>query len=131
MDADRVTLQFDPEYKGTLTSSTGTVILGDQPNGIEPYHLLFGALATCFYATFISVAKKKRLTFSHAEMTVDGHKRDEVPPTLDYVKLTLVIHQLSNEEQLRKSAELGAKYCSIHEMIPNVATIDLIVEFAS
>lgn len=131
MDADRVTLQFDPDYKGTLTSPTGTVILGDQPNGVEPYHLLFGALASCFYATFLSVAKKKRLTFTHAEMTVDGHKRDEVPPTLDYVKLTLVIHQPSNEEQLRKSAELGAKYCSIHETILKVATIELEVQFVS
>jgi len=129
MDAARVTLQFDPNYVGTMTSPTGTVLLGDRPNGVQPYHLLFGALASCFYATFLGVANKKRLTFERVELTVDGHKRDDVPPTLDYVKITFVIHKPSNEEQLKKSAELGAKYCSIHETISKVATMELDVQF--
>lgn len=129
MNADRVTLVFNPEFQGTLTSPTGTVTLGDQPNGVQPYHLLFGALASCFYATFLGVAHKKRLTFHHVDLTVDGHKRDEIPPTLDHVKISMVIHNGSNEEQLKKSAELGAKYCSIHETISKVATMELDVQF--
>jgi putative redox protein len=96
---------------------------------MKPYHLLFGAVASCFYATFISVANKMRLSFSNVEIEVNGHKRDETPATLDYVKIEMVVYSGSDEEKLRKAAELGAKYCSIHETISKVAQIDLVVTF--
>ena len=41
----------------------------------------------------------------------------------------MVIKNPSNEQQLLKSAELGAKYCSIYETISKVAKINLEVIF--
>lgn len=130
MNVDNIALSFDPSFIGTMISPTGSVILGDQPNGISPYQLLFGALGSCFYSTFLGVATKKRLTFTKATLEIGGHKRDEVPPTLDHVTIKMVIYDASDEMQFRKSALLGAQYCSIHETISKVAKIDLEVSFA-
>lgn len=129
MKTDTVTLTFDPQFKGTMTSPTSTVVLGSQTNGAMPYHLLYGALASCFYSTFLSVANKKRLTFTKANLTVNGTKRDQTPPTLSEVIIDFEIINPSDEAGLLKSAELGAHYCSIHETVSKVADIKMNVTF--
>jgi len=129
MKADNVKLSFDKNFVGEMTSPTGTIKLGSQENGMKPYHLLFGAIASCFYATFLSVASKMRLEFSDVEIEVSGNKRDETPATLDHVTIAMVIYNGNDEAKLRKAADLGAKYCSIHETVSKVAQIDLVITF--
>lgn len=129
MKADTVKLKFDSNYVGELTSPTGSIKLGSQDNSMKPYHLLFGALASCFYATFLSVAGKMRLTFTDVEIEVSGNKRDETPATLDQVTIQMVVYNGSDETKLKKAADLGAQYCSIHETVSKVAKIELIVTF--
>lgn len=129
MKADNVKIVFNQDFVGEMTSPTGAIALGSQPNGMQPYHLLFGALASCFYSTFLSVAQKMRLSLSDVKIEVSGYKRDQTPATLEQVTITMVVYNGSDEEKLRKAAELGAKFCSIHETISKVATIDLVVSF--
>jgi len=129
MNTDLVSLSFDSSFTGTMVSPTGTVKLGDQNGGMQPYHLLYGALGSCFYATFINIANKKRLSFQKATLEISGTKRDEIPTTLCDVTINFVIYNPSDEVQFRKSAELGAKYCSIHETISKVADMKLDVIF--
>ena len=129
MKADTIKLTFDKEFRGEMTSPKGIVKLGSQDQGMQPYHLLFGALASCFYATFLSVAQKMRLSFSDVSITVSGNKRDEIPATLDYVNIAMVVYNGSDEKKLYKAADLGAKYCSIHETISKVANIELDITF--
>jgi putative redox protein len=112
-----------------MTSPTGRVVLGQQPDGMAPYHLLYGAVGSCFYATFLSIVQKKQLTFIDADLEVSGIKRDKVPATLEYLKMVLTIRGGTNHGQLKDSAELGAKYCSIHETISQVAKVELEVIF--
>lgn len=129
MKADTVKLVFNNEFVGEMTSPTGTIKLGSQENGMAPYHLLFGSIASCFYATFLSIATKMRLSFTDVSIEVSGNKRDETPATLDYVKIDMVIYNGSDETKLHKAAELGAKYCSIHETVSKVAQIELVISF--
>lgn len=129
MNTDNIKLSFDKNFVGDMTSPTGTIKLGSQDQGMKPYHLLYGALASCFYATFLSVVDKMRLSFTHADIEVSGHKREEVPATLDHVIINMVIYNGNDHIKLEKAAGLGAKYCSIHETISKVATIDLVVTF--
>jgi putative redox protein len=130
MALDTIKQTWDDNFVGEMTTPTGKVILGEQENGIFPYHMLFGALGSCFYATFLSIAKKKRLSFDKAEVEVSGHKETgKEINLLEKVLIKLVITNPSNEKALSKSAELGSKFCSIHETISNVADIELIVEF--
>jgi putative redox protein len=129
MKTDNVQLKFSNQFVGSMTSPTGRVVLGQQPDGMAPYHLLYGAVGSCFYATFLSIVQKKQLTFIDADLEVSGIKRDKVPATLEYLKMVLTIRGGTNHEQLKDSAELGAKYCSIHETISQVAKVELEVIF--
>lgn len=129
MKTDSIRLEFKDGFKGTLTSPTSTIPVGRIDNGIQPYHMLYGALGSCFYATFISVAEKMRLEFSRSEIEISGSKRESYPTTLDHVKVELTIYNPSHEEKLTKAAQNGAKYCSIYETLSQVAEMELVVLF--
>ena len=129
MKADTVKLKFDSNYVGELTSPTGTIKLGSQDNGMKPYHLLFGAIASCFYATFLSVAEKMKVSFTDVDIEVSGNKRDETPATLDQVTIQMVVYNGTDQNKLKRAADLGAQYCSIHGTVSKVANIDLVVTF--
>ncbi len=129
MKADSIKLTFDNQFAGEMVSPSGRVPLGQRDGGVAPYHLLFGALGSCFYATFLSVAGKMRLTFTDAELDISGNKRDQAPATLEHVRIQMVIYNGSDEAKLRKAAQLGAEYCSIHETISKVSKIDLEIIF--
>ena len=130
MKTDQITMKFNNEFIGSMTSPKGDVKLGMQTDGQAPYHLLYGALGFfVFYATFLSVSNKMRLSFDHAELTVSGTKRESSPATLDLVEIDMVVYNPNDEKNLKKAAELGAQHCSIHETISKVADIKLNVIF--
>jgi len=129
MKTDPITLSFEDGFKGILESPTSKINVGKLDNGILPYHMLYGALGSCFYATFLSVSEKMRLSFSKASIHISGEKREQVPATLEHVKVELTIYNPSHEEKLMKAAQNGAKYCSIYETISQVADMELVVLF--
>ncbi len=130
MALDNVKLKMDNNFVGELESPTGIVKMGDQDGGLEPYHLLFGALASCFYATFLVISKKKRLSFDNAEVEVSGNKETgKEINLLEKITVKMIVTNPNNEKGLIKSAELGAKYCSIYNTLSKIAEMNLIVEF--
>lgn len=130
MALDTIKQTWDNQFKGEMITPNGKTAIGDVKNGLQPYHMLFGALGSCFYATFLSIATKKRLTFDKATVEVSGNKgTGKEINLLEKVTINLVITNPSNEKGLIKSAELGSKFCSIHETISKVAKIDLLVTF--
>lgn len=129
MAADVIKMDFENTYVGTMSSPKGQIKIGSQEGGFRPYNLLFGALGACFYATFLSIVEKKRLTFEKATVEISGRHRDAQIATLEYVQIKITIYKPSDEKQFTRSVELGAKYCSIHETISQVAQIEEVVEF--
>lgn len=129
MAYDKVLLKWDMDFNGELFSPTGTAKLGDQDEGLYPYHLFFGAIGSCFYATFISVALKMRLKFDSAKIEISGGKNNPDSKIIEFVEMKMIIKNSSDKEKLLKAAELGTKYCSIHELVSRSAKVNLIVEF--
>lgn len=129
MKTDPIKMTFKEGFVGELSSPTSKIKIGKQENGIAPYHMLYGALGACFYATFLSISDKMRLTFSGAEIEITGTKRDQSPATLEQVYVKLVVHNPSHEEKLKKAAQLGAQHCSIYETISKVAQMNLEIIF--
>ncbi len=130
MALETIKQTWNLEFQGEMVTPSGEFIIGDGVNRMEPYHMLFGALGSCFYATFLSIAHKKRLTFEKAEVEVSGHKgTGKEINLLEKAKIVLTIYHPSNEKGLKKSAELGAHFCSIHQLISKEADIELVVEF--
>jgi len=129
MAYDRVVLKWDSEFKGELFSPTGTAKLGDQDEGLYPYHLFFGALGSCFYATFVSIALKMRLEYDKAKIEVSGSKNNPNSKIIEVIDMKMTIKNPNDQEKLLKAAELGTKYCSIHELVSRSAQVNLVVEF--
>ena len=129
MAYDNIKLNWDFDFKGEISFPSGKANLGENENGLMPYNLLFGALGSCFYATFLSVAKKMRLKFDNATIEVSGKKLDEDSKVIQYLEMNMVIENPSDKDRLLKSAKLGIQYCSIHELISRTAEIKLNVEF--
>ncbi|HHU55404.1 MAG TPA: OsmC family peroxiredoxin [Acholeplasmataceae bacterium] len=129
MAVENIVLNFSNSFSGKMIAPNGEVNIGKEE--LRPYNLLLGALGSCFYATFLDIVKKKRLSFSEASITISGNKREKVPTTLETVEMDFVIKgvEKENQDKFIKSAELGAKYCSIHETISKVANIKLNVRF--
>lgn len=125
----KVNLSFNQDFKGTLETNNSRLTIGMEQGDFRPYQLLFGAMGSCFYATFLEISKKMRLTFKTASLIVDGNKRITVPQTLEDVYVSLTIKDASDQLKIEKAAKLGLDHCSIVETIRQVATVHLEVKF--
>ncbi len=129
---EKVNLNFGKEFCGELKTAKGSFGVGRCEKGLTPYEMLLASLGACFYATFISLAEKMKLDYEKVELEVSGEHRKEVPTTLETVNMTFTMYGIDEEKQdkYERASELAAKYCSIHETIAQVATINLHVRFA-
>jgi putative redox protein len=70
-----------------------------------------------------------RLEFDSAKLEVSGAKINPDSKIIEVVDMKMIIKNPSDEEKIKKAAELGTKYCSIHELVSRSAKVNLIVEF--
>lgn len=129
MAIQSVNLNFTNTFKGELIGPKGRVDVGSEKGTLAPYDMLYGALASCLYATFLGIAEKKRIGFESVEFEVSGEKREEVPTILKWVKVRMIIKNAEKEKGLVQAAELGARYCSIYHTLAQIADMELEVEF--
>ena len=120
---------FTDGFQGTLYLENGTVPIGKVPGGAAPYELLYGALASCLYATFMGILIKKKISITECRIEVDGEKREEIPTTLEWCHLTVTIKGAEKEEPIKKSFDLACKYCSIYTTISQVAKMSWEMKF--
>lgn len=78
----------------------------------------------------MGIADKMKLAYDRAEIDISGIKREEVPTTLETVDMKVIIHGAQDQKGFDRASQLAAKYCSVHETIAKVATINLDVSFA-
>ena len=60
------TIRFENGFNGELLLDEGSVKIGRTPGGAAPYDMLYGALASCLYATFLGILEKKRIEIEDA-----------------------------------------------------------------
>ncbi len=125
----QVNLTFAYDFNGQLSTDRHDIAVGTAEHQIAPYEMLLGALASCFYATFLEVAEKKKIKYTKVEITVTGEKRKDIPTTLLWGKLLVKVFNAEKESGIIKSAELAAKYCSIYQTLSHVADLSWDVEF--
>lgn len=121
MDKKEVTLKFTNEFEGELITPKASVKIGGEEGAVAPYDMLFGALGSCLYSTFLDVMKKKRIKFERFEMVITGEKRTEVPTTLKWVNVDARVYGPEKENGVNESFRLATEYCSIYQTISHVA----------
>lgn len=129
--ANQATISFNTKHEGVLNAENGSTQISYKGNGFQPYELLLGGYASCLHATFLGIAKKKRLTFGNVTYDVYSTKREEVPTLLNYVKTTITFDGVEEDQQdkIIKSLELAEKYCSISAMIGDIAEMEYVYKF--
>ena len=131
MSATTVKLSFGRAFEGVLEAERAQAHIGKNQDGkFRPYDWMLGALGACYYATFVGIADKMKLAYDRAEIDISGIKREEVPTTLETVDMKVIIHGAQDQKGFDRASQLAAKYCSVHETIAKVATINLDVSFA-
>lgn len=128
---NHVQLKFNNEFRGQLVGQSGQVGIGKGDNTFLPYELLLGALGSCLYATFLDVVKKMRLDYETCTLDIDWEKREEVPTTLKWAKIDVVIKGQTpdKEDKYRHAFQLATEYCSIFVTLSHVAQITYEVTF--
>lgn len=125
--------RFSGGFQGELEAPRAKAAIGSGEGRLAPYDMLLGALASCYYSTFLDIIAKKRLDLAGAEIEVNGEKRQEVPATLKWVNLRLALHGAVRspvaDAGFREAAELAGKYCSIYRTLSHVAEMKTELEF--
>ena len=122
--SNQIRVNFNNEHNGTLKTENVETKLNYRGDAFAPYELFLGGFASCLHATFLGIAKKKRLEFEDITYDVFATKREEVPTLMNFVKTTITFTGVDEKKQKAfiKSMELAEKYCSIS------ATINMIAE---
>lgn len=123
MSCRKIEMHFNDGFHGELTTPKATALVGSKENELAPYDMLFGALASCLYATFLEIAIKKRVHYDAVHITVDGHKREKIPTTLEWVEVVFTVTNPDDgsEKGLEQAMRLATEYCSIYQTLSHVA----------
>jgi len=127
MVAETVKLHFSDDFVGEVC--VGDKVIKISGEDFKPYNLLFGALGSCFYHTFMVIAHKKRLSYKEVNIEISGVKRDKAPTILETVTMKITIKGADDEEKFTNVVKLACDNCSIHETIKQVAEIKTIIVY--
>jgi putative redox protein len=124
--ANIVNVNWNNQHEGLVKVENFETKLSYKGEGLAPYEMFLGGFASCLHATFVGIAKKKRVEFDNITYNVYGEKRDTVPTLLKYVKTTITVQGVEEKKQKAfiKSMELAEKYCSISVTISKIADME-------
>lgn len=128
MEKKEIKLMFTNAFEGDMIAPKATIKIGGEKGMVAPYDMLFGALGSCLYSTFLDVMKKKRIGFERLEMVITGEKRSEIPMTLKWVKVEAKIYSPEKVNGVEQSFKLATEYCSIYHTIAQVAEMSYEIE---
>jgi putative redox protein len=110
----------------TATGTGRELVFGDEAAGgeLSPVETVAAALAACSAMDVLSIALKKRQSFSRYEIHVRAVQRDEYPQVLTRIDVT---HEVEGPRvsaaAIRRCIELSAtKYCPVSAMLSAGAT---------
>jgi putative redox protein len=110
----------------TVTGTGREPVFGEAPEAgeLSPVETVLAALAACSAMDVVSIALKKRQSFSRYEVRVTGDQRDEYPRVYSRID---VVHEVEGPavsvEAIRRCIELSArKYCPVNAMLSAGAT---------
>jgi len=124
-----VNMEFEYAFKGVLKAKRGTVDIGIEEGTIEPYDMVFGALGSCLYSTFLDIAVKKKIVYEGLNMKISGEKRTEVPTTLKTVNVDVTVINAEKEKGLDQAMRLATEYCSVYQTLAHVAEMTYSLNF--
>jgi putative redox protein len=126
--ANKINIEFKNGFNGVASNESGSQLEVAMEKW-RPYELLFTALASCMYSTFLDVINKKKLDYETITISIDGEKIDDVPSFLKTAQIIFSVSGADKEDEkvkskFEKSLRLSEKYCSIYNTLTKIAELD-------
>ena len=115
-------LKYRDGFHGTYEVGGQTLKIG--MDAIRPYDMTYGAVASCMWATYLDVTKKKEVSVQGADVSISGFKRKAIPATLERVVIHVTVYSKEPLEKLQECMDLAIKYCSMVQTVAKVAAIE-------
>lgn len=124
MSKNIIEFDYENRFYGTMHAPNIDINIGSEKGQVAPYDMMYGAISSCLYATFLSITKKMKTSFDSAKMSVSGEKRETVPTTLKKVDIIFTIKNAENKKKIEKAFEYATKYCSVYQTLSHVAEMN-------
>lgn len=130
--ANNIKMVFDNQHHGMLTGHHGTSQVGPAEGALAAYDMVLGGLGACLNHTFQTILDKKKVKVHAVNYAIHAEKREEVPTTLNYVKLDVKVTGADEKDhtKVEKSFKLATQYCSVYQTIAHVAKMEYAISFA-
>lgn len=119
-----ITATFNSKEQYFITQSGKRI---DYTKETGPYELMLGALALCFYRTFVTY--EEEIEFEEIIIKVGGNKRKTVPTTLEETKLFITAKGVKDSSLFERAIERTAQSCSIYQTISQVSHMEIEIQY--
>ncbi len=118
-------------YEGTVETERFLIPVNMKQQGVQPYEMLYGSLATCIHANVSNLTEKMRLQFSEITYDITGIKADKIPALLTNCNIDIEVFGVAkeNEEKFFKAIHKAFEYCSIYNTIGAIAKMSSTITF--
>lgn len=104
---------------------------GGEPGMWTPEHLLVGAVATCYVATFRSIAERSKLSVAGMEVVVDG-KLEKEEGGLRFTEITIrpviTIDRSEDRDRANRLAEKAEHICLVSRSLSSRMVFEARIE---
>ena len=116
---------FNDNFTGTAEVQRNQYSFPIGSEHASAYDLAMAGLVSCYYATFMEVAQKKRLEWNAVSIDLTWSKQlDNSPQFLKEARMNIEIDVVKGKETaFTKSLEMAAKYCSLYQTFSMVGEL--------
>ena len=124
--------RVDKDFHMQAFGSTGVPVdidageaTGGHNLGARPMELVLMALGSCSSLDIISILRKQKQEIDDLDIELEAKRREnEIPAIFEEMHITFKLRGNLNEEKVKRAVELSVeKYCSVYEMLKQVAKI--------
>ena len=99
--------------------------IGGHNLGARPMELVLMALGSCSSIDIISILRKQKQEIDDLDIELEAKRREnEIPAIFEKIHIAFKLRGNLDEEKVKRAVELSVeKYCSVYEMLKQVAKI--------
>ena len=117
----KAVLNFHDGFNGTY--EVGGQTINVSRDGVHPYDMTFGTVASCMYATFLDWCREKNVTVGDVQVVVTGEKRAEIPQFLTWVNIDMTAESPDGYDAVKECMDGAIHDCSMVQTVAKVAKI--------